>query len=514
VSLDDETPRVAPAARDDKQLDRAEPRARNLVVAACALMLAVHFRDGRLDPFAFAFLVLSGWALLAALRAQRTMVVGPAANAAAQPLAGNGIRRWRRLGLMSALWLGLLAAFVGHLIRPPAIHLVPPGFVARLPFLLGLVVAAAIVLLPVLCARLPVRFHAAGTRLLRWRLALLLAVFVLMGAWVIRHSPDPGIDVFLFQRQGVAAFLGGMNPYALTFPNIYGPTHHYYGANMVHEGQLQFGFPYPPLSLFLSLVGEAGFGDFRYAQLFAMAGAGAFMARVRRSEVGILAAALYLFAPRAFFVLEQGWTEPFIVLLSAAVVFTAVHARAVLPVAVGLLLASKQYTIFMVPLLPWLYARADGKTEVRAAIRAAGIAIAVAAAVSLPLALWDWKPFWFSVGEVQFHQPFRPDALAFPAAFAFVTGIEAPSVLAFVAAIVTTVLVWRTCPRTPDGFATAIAAVYYAFFAFNKQAFCNYYWLVFGALCLAVAAGRWQTDAGEGARSRAGSSPTPRGEFA
>ena len=43
------------------------------------------------------------------------------------------------------------------------------------------------------------------------------------------------------------------------------------------------------------------------------------------------------------------------------------------------------------------------------------------------------------------------------------------------------------CPRTPAGFAGGVALVYFAFFAFNKQAFENYYFFVIGALCCAVA---------------------------
>jgi hypothetical protein len=48
---------------------------------------------------------------------------------------------------------------------------------------------------------------------------------------------------------------------------------------------------------------------------------------------------------------------------------------------------------------------------------------------------------------------------------------------------------WRA-PRTPAGFAAASALVFLVFFAFNKQAFTNYYSLVIGALCTAAAAAR------------------------
>jgi hypothetical protein len=42
----------------------------------------------------------------------------------------------------------------------------------------------------------------------------------------------------------------------------------------------------------------------------------------------------------------------------------------------------------------------------------------------------------------------------------------------------------------------AVAFVFFAFFAFNKQAFCNYYSFVVGALCVAL--GSWQQRGADG----------------
>ena len=55
-------------------------------------------------------------------------------------------------------------------------------------------------------------------------------------------------------------------------------------------------------------------------------------------------------------------------------------------------------------------------------------------------------------------------------------GHAAPSAaVAFVAAAIAVGLsIWRL-PRTPAGFASAVAVTFFVFFAFNKQAFCNYY---------------------------------------
>ena len=42
-------------------------------------------------------------------------------------------------------------------------------------------------------------------------------------------------------------------------------------------------------------------------------------------------------------------------------------------------------------------------------------------------------------------------------------------------------------PKNAGGFAGAVAVVYFTFFALNRQAFCNYYFLVIAAMCCAIA---------------------------
>jgi len=112
----------------------------------------------------------------------------------------------------------------------------------------------------------------------------------------------------------------------------------------------------------------------------------------------------------------------------------------------------------------------------------------VAAAVTVPFFLWNPSAFVNSVVTLQFRQPFRRDALSFLAAWT-VIGLPQPSVtIAFgMAGLVSALAVWRL-PRTAAGFSAALAATLLAFFAFNKQAFCNYYFFVIGALCVTLAA--------------------------
>ncbi|HET9450142.1 MAG TPA: hypothetical protein VFO83_04645, partial [Aggregicoccus sp.] len=209
------------------------------------------------------------------------------------------------------------------------------------------------------------------------------------------------------------------------------------------------------------------------------------MAYARPGRLGAAVAALYLFTPRGLFVLEQGWTEPLVVLGLAAVVFCACRLPRALPYALGLFLASKQYLVLALPLVLLLLAPPYGWRSAWGLLWRAG---ATGLAVSLPLVLWDVGAFWHSVAALQVHQPFRPDSLSYLAWWKSL-GHAAPGAgLAFLAVVPATLLALWRAPRSGAGFALGAALVLGCFFAFNKQAFANYYYFVLGALCVAAAA--------------------------
>src|SRR6185436_14418094 len=112
----------------------------------------------------------------------------------------------------------------------------------------------------------------------------------------------------------------------------------------------------------------------------------------------------------------------------------------------------------------------------------------VALAITLPFFLWDPRAFYRAVVAFQFLQPFRLDALSFLVwihhsypQFAIERWAPFVSVLPAIA-----FALWR-CPRTPAGFAAAVTLVYLTFFAFNKQAFANYYFFVIATACWSAA---------------------------
>ncbi len=323
---------------------------------------------------------------------------------------------------------------------------------------------------------------AAPDRARRWLVPALLGLHLFLGAWMLRTSPAPYIDVFVFEAQGADALMAGTNPYAMTFPNIYGHGD-FYGPGLVENGRLLFGFPYPPLSLYFSTLSKWLTTDPRWAQVTALALAAGFMAYARGGRLGAGAAALLLMTPRGLFVLEQAWTEPFLVCLLAASVFCACRFPRALPYVFGLLLAVKQYTVFLVPLvllLTPLRGRALWGLLWRAGATALG--------VSLPLIVINVPAFIRSVVTLQLDQPFRTDALSYLAWWVSQGNAQPPVWVAFAGVAVAIALALWRAPRTPAGFAASVALVYGVFFALNKQAFSNYYYFVVGALCVALAA--------------------------
>jgi hypothetical protein len=314
---------------------------------------------------------------------------------------------------------------------------------------------------------------------------VMVGAFVFLGAWMIRTSPNPHIDVFVFERDAAIELLSGKNPWAMTFPDIYGNSP-FYGEGVSVNGRVMSGIPYFPLSLLLVLPGHL-LGDVRYALVAASALAALLLMYARPSPMARLMAALYLFHPRSFFVVEQAWTDPQVVFALAAVVFVATRFPKALPYVFGLFLASKQYLIFAVPAGLLLFEQKPTRQEL---VRFFGIAVGVGALVTVPFFLWNPGAFWFSVVKLQTIQPFRTESMSF-LAWWVQQGHEKPSTAwAFLlAALVVGLGVWRL-PRGAASFAATVAASLLVFFAFNKQAFCNYYAFVIGAAAIAAGASR------------------------
>jgi hypothetical protein len=445
---------AAAATSSDRTPRRYRPETL-LSLSAFMIGLAVYIAGGNQHPAALAYLAVSiawtAWAVLGP--------VWPKDDAAG---AAAGI---------TSVALG--ACIVGQALLLVTAPAVSEAKAVLLPLLAAGAMSTVALVLP---ARRWLRVAAP---------ALLLPAHLFAGATVIRATPEPVMDVFVFQSEASSALLNGGNPYAIDFPDLSYGTSPFYAPGVQVDGRLKFGFPYLPLSLLLAAPSYAVWGDVRYAHLVCMAAAGAFMAWSRRTTWAAAAAAFFLLAPSGFYVLAQGWTEALVVMLLAATVFCACRRPDLLPLALGLFFAVKQYTFLAAPLALLLVPQPWTPRKVWDVAWKAG---QTALVVTLPFALWDPKAFWWSVVGVQLRQPFRPDALSFLAALANWKGVILPPTVAFVAMAAVEVLALRRAPRTPSGFAAAVALSFLVFFALNKQAFANYYYFVLGALACAVAA--------------------------
>jgi hypothetical protein len=436
------------------------------LLAAFALGAAIQCQDGEYSPAAIALVAA------AIVLCVKAVWDGP------RPLTQRGaLVAW-------ALSIACVAAqFASAFFTPPSgqfpwdddLRLSPAPHTAA-AFYAGLTVAA--VLLIGACM-------AAG-RARRVVLILMLAVHLALACWLIRHSPDPRIDTFVVQREAESALAAGRNPYAMTFPDIYHTTRRgarvVYGEGLVKDGRVQAGYAYPPISLLAGAAADAALGDPRYALAISATLAGAIMLLLGNSRWGVLAAAMFLFTPRLFFVIGRAWTEPIVLLTLMAFVWLAARKSRLGALAFGLLLAVKQYLFLLIP-PAFLLPRRKPKTFT-AFVAAAALTAAV---VLMPFFLWGPQAFWFSTVQVQLLGPYREDGLTFFTWMHQLTGRWPPGWLTLIPLLAAYGLVlWRR-DRTLAGFLSGAGLVLLVFFSFNKHAFANYSMLMIGTLCASAA---------------------------
>lgn len=313
---------------------------------------------------------------------------------------------------------------------------------------------------------------------------LTLVTVTLLGIWMLRVAPSPGIDVVVVHHEAIEAFLHHHDPYRISFPNIYGENwKYYYNPAVVFGDRIGFGFPYPPASLLLSIPGHLFLGDYRYSELGFLIASAALIGYARRHLMARLAAVLLLTTPRGFFVLEQGWTEPISIFTVALTTFLLMEGPMRASWAAGLMLSAKQYLPFTG--LAVLRSVLLDRPRAGRIILIAGL---TGAATVLPFALWHPNSFMRSVVWLQTLEPFRTDALSF-LIWADRSGYGRGNFLwAVGAAVVAAVISLFTTRNTPSGFAASASITMFAMFALGSKAFCNYYYFVIAAMCIAIAA--------------------------
>lgn len=219
-------------------------------------------------------------------------------------------------------------------------------------------------------------------------------------------------------------------------------------------------------------------GDIRYAYVVAVVLSAVILVKLHTNSATVGIACLLLLSPVTRYVELQSWTEPFVLLTLTCTIYAALKKSWWLPVALGLFLASKQYSVLALPFIPLLL----GERRWKVSRRLIGQALSIAVVLTLPMALWNVHGFWRDVVLCQLRQPFRKDALS-------LGNLLFPIPLAMILAFVTigVIFAMRKARPHPSMFAACYGFILLIFVCANKQAFCNYYFLIAHGLLLAVA---------------------------
>lgn len=432
------------------------------LVAVVALGQAIQVSNGTLHPVAIRFLAVGLSALVAAVALSQAR--GPALFEKGLLVVAGALSATYQLSQLAGTSPGIYlrnATFPDY-----AATLLPFGVLA-------------------------VSLLAKGPWLGRLHAVAFLAAFWVLGRWLLKASPSPAIDVFTWTNHALEALKNGENPFAIWMPNPYGHTR-WYAPGMADGQWVHTGFPYPPLSLMLAALGWL-FGDMRWANLGLLALAGAALVW-GRGRFGVVAAVLLLTTPRVLFVLEQAWTDAYVIGLMGVTLWAAARQPRYAAIAFGAMVTTKQYMIFLMPLglllipPPW---------DRRKVLRFVGESVAAALVLNLPWLLWNPRALIAST-TVSGH-PFRPEALSFLANTAVNGQPTWPTYIQLVLLVPTYALIAWKGARGPGGFALACALVLGVFFSFSKHAFCNHHFLVLGCAALALGYALLQPAEGEAA---------------
>ena len=459
-----------------KSLEAASAPGALLIAGHAALAYALAFSRGHFDGDALVLVVAAVVAWGVAL--------GRLARGAATPV--HIAQR--------AAWLAGMWSLSEALWRPPGIYLRfgPDGYRAFAGCAAAVLATYGLDVFGL--ATLPRRLAIV-------RRVLLFALAFAMGSWLLRASPDPKIDIFPLHQQAAEALLSGKPIYE---PGVIQTLETYQNRLPVDA------YTYLPFGACLTTIAYALTHESRWAELIGqLTGALLLWIAARpsahihphgapRARVwGDLLAALLLFHPRGFFVLEQAWTEPLILPFLGGVVVLAQRRRPVAAsVCLGLLCALKQHMILYLPFFALLPGIGFG-----------GVVLAglVALVTILPFVLQTPYGFYRGILGLHANGPFRADALAIPAYIFLRTGRIVPTWVGFLAALGPVALLARI-RRELSTLLLGSCLAFGLFYVLGRQAFCNYYYLL-DATALFAAATLAMREAWSGREEERGEEP-------
>jgi len=288
----------------------------------------------------------------------------------------------------------------------------------------------------------------------------MLVIALLLRLFMIWSAPSPYIDVYDYLKNGALGFLHGQNPYSLVYTKFY-------------ENVTPDFYSYLPGMLFFTMPFVAVFSDPRYAMVFAELSVAFIIYRLSKNKIkGYLYALLLVNNPISLFMVEQSYTEPIILFLLVIFAYFLIRKRNLSSsISWGVLLATKQYAILIIPLVWRLFMFA------RAAVLRLTISLFVMATIVLPFFLWNKADFIHDAVFLQSNFPPRYEGLSF-FSFLYRFGISYNLILGTVIIGLFLLFVYTRGIKNLSQFFFLASLTFFIFFFFNKWAFVNYYYLV------------------------------------
>lgn len=298
--------------------------------------------------------------------------------------------------------------------------------------------------------------------------ALLIFLAFTLRILMVLGSPNPHIDVFDFIKLGGSGLIKGINPYSNTYTPMYdGVTPNYY--------------TYLPTTILLTLPSVAIFNDPRYAMVFTDLIVAFLIFKIfKKGDEKYAFPLIFLYNPISLVVLEESFTEPLVLLLIVLSAFFIKDKRHFLgAIFFGLMLATKQYLILILPLIIRPYPKISQKLTFLFA------SVLTALIIILPFFFWNPKDFWYDTVTSVIESPNRPWSLSFTS-FLYQFGINLSPLFSWLGVAVLLILLHLKKINIHKFFYFS-AFLLFIFFFFNRWSAINYYYLISQFLLLGMA---------------------------
>jgi hypothetical protein len=302
-----------------------------------------------------------------------------------------------------------------------------------------------------------------------------LGVAVVTGQLVAAEwNSSLGTDIYQAHKAAGAALTSGENPYtdAVRFFN---------GSPFLEDDAVLEGYPYPPVVL-LTFGLVAAFTDPRLISTVAWLAILIWVARpvlTRREDSSVSLAVFLMLAtlPGWPLIWYASWTEPLSLLLLLAAVLSWKRSVLISGIVLGVALASKQYLIFLAPLLA-LYRDDDRWKRL-------GLAFTTALITLIPPLLLDPAALYRSMIGNLAAIGFRPDSVSIVGLLSgFGIAFKLPEPIWLILGLAVSVLVGLRSRALPELLGRA-GVVLGCSFAIGL-AFTNYWFLVLGMLAVSA----------------------------